>query len=1158
MTGPHAHAAARFGADLARLLEGDAAVYVGVGAGRGRAVVDLLQRAGLLQRAWLFGPHEQTLRDATGQRSHAVMSESSEPDLDAWFEGAGLDHLDVLDLAAGPSSLEVLHRAGGLLTRRLVRVVSVEVGLVAQAGGPPLLRDVARSLAAHRYVGLRLYPLAWDDLADGPVLRGAFAAFVPAGPSSPVAGMHATGGALPAAAVAQHGGWAAHRAAMTDVAIGEARQLVEDILSCHAALQEVRAELAEASEQLAAQRAAFAAERAASQAHLTAQIRHREDLQGKLDALLASRSWQLSAPVRAAGRLGQRLRGQPVSPPFALPPPPQPPAQTDEPDRSPRHAERTDRSDGPPGHDRFLGLDGRQRRVSLRRARNWLWSGYAELGRRWLAEIAGGGVVCAPADRVEAARILAVWHAKRREDELALSWLQRCRALDSGSLARRDTWLVQAQVLAHTGRLAHAEMLLASRRTDPRDASVLLLTASIAGQVEPTAESQVEAWRLLSEVYLVHGLLPVTARDPHEPWSIDNVTTVAPPQRRQDDGPLVSVILPAHNAAATLATALRALLEQTWGNLEILVVDDASEDTTSEVARRFADQDRRVKVLALAENRGAFGARNAGLEMATGAYVTVHDADDWSHAEKIEAQVDLVRAGAPFALSDMVRVAEPLVTVGPPTPGGSLLQPNPSSALMRRDDLLALEGWDDRARITADAELLRRLALRHRLDPELPGLPRAHRGCPLSLVRRTTTSLTGRIETHASTVRFGVRREYREASEWWYARATGDPHGKTITRSALDFPVPTTIRRHRVPRIDTDVLILTDTALDAALTDHTLTLIAGAQAGGLRVALRQVPWWRQYPMRRRVPAAVRERLYQLGVPLAAAHEEVAAEGVLLTHPALFEYRYDGVTTVQPRWAALTVGEFSERTRDNRQALYDPQRVADTLAEVVAGGVTWVAASATLRRRMDADPRFPAPAAAVWTPLLDLTRWQPRPVARSRVGHTPPVLGRSSGEDRLAWPATSAQLREAYCAAQPWTVRLRGGSATVTRLVGDVPGNWQLLPDTDMLGEDTGLAAFLSTLDFYVALPHESAIAPTDRAVLTAMAAGVPVILPPGCAEQFGDAALYAAPGDVAEVLSATWADVAAYAQRVEAGLAYVRRRCDLARFADRLAALTGQ
>jgi glycosyltransferase involved in cell wall biosynthesis len=109
--------------------------------------------------------------------------------------------------------------------------------------------------------------------------------------------------------------------------------------------------------------------------------------------------------------------------------------------------------------------------------------------------------------------------------------------------------------------------------------------------------------------------------------------------------PLVSVIMPAHNAAAFIGEAIASVLAQTFRDLELIVVDDASTDDTTRVVEEVADP--RVRLLRLLRNAGPVGARNAGLDVAHGRYVALLDADDVAHPERIAHQIELLeRSGA--------------------------------------------------------------------------------------------------------------------------------------------------------------------------------------------------------------------------------------------------------------------------------------------------------------------------------------------------------------------------------------------------------------------------------------------------------------------------------------------------------------------------------
>lgn len=103
--------------------------------------------------------------------------------------------------------------------------------------------------------------------------------------------------------------------------------------------------------------------------------------------------------------------------------------------------------------------------------------------------------------------------------------------------------------------------------------------------------------------------------------------------------PLVSIIIPAFNAEQTIAESMFSALNQTYGNTEIIVVDDGSTDGTGEITAAFAAREPKVTLLKQV-NSGVSSARNAGIARARGVFIAPLDADDLWHPTKLARQVE--------------------------------------------------------------------------------------------------------------------------------------------------------------------------------------------------------------------------------------------------------------------------------------------------------------------------------------------------------------------------------------------------------------------------------------------------------------------------------------------------------------------------------------
>lgn len=116
--------------------------------------------------------------------------------------------------------------------------------------------------------------------------------------------------------------------------------------------------------------------------------------------------------------------------------------------------------------------------------------------------------------------------------------------------------------------------------------------------------------------------------------------------------PKVSVIMPVYNSQRYLHDAIESVLNQTFGDLELLLVDDGSVDMSGEMCDSYAERDIRVKVIHK-ENGGSCSARNCGLRNATGEYVTFCDNDDKMMPNSLEKTVEAIEKEQ----ADIVRFA---------------------------------------------------------------------------------------------------------------------------------------------------------------------------------------------------------------------------------------------------------------------------------------------------------------------------------------------------------------------------------------------------------------------------------------------------------------------------------------------------------------------
>lgn len=114
-------------------------------------------------------------------------------------------------------------------------------------------------------------------------------------------------------------------------------------------------------------------------------------------------------------------------------------------------------------------------------------------------------------------------------------------------------------------------------------------------------------------------------------------------KRMTDNGgpELISVILPAYNCERTIENTVKSVLGQTYGNIEIIIVEDASQDGTAEKCRELAGQDKRIRLFNNLSNMGSLKTRLKAVGMAGGEWIAFIDSDDLWQPLKLERQLRL-------------------------------------------------------------------------------------------------------------------------------------------------------------------------------------------------------------------------------------------------------------------------------------------------------------------------------------------------------------------------------------------------------------------------------------------------------------------------------------------------------------------------------------
>jgi hypothetical protein len=462
---------------------------------------------------------------------------------------------------------------------------------------------------------------------------------------------------------------------------------------------------------------------------------------------------------------------------------------------------------------------------SVRKLQAELWGGLPDHAGPALQKIATDHAM-PDTVRFEADYLLAVWLDFQGDEYEARRALERMGTLSYG-LARSARRLIPKSILlARHGLTKAAHATLEQIEGQEHEADRRLALANLGLDAEKLGQ--------INSLYQARGLPLLQTRDPSAPLGLDNLTT-APCAPDPDTAGMgkVSVIVPAYKAGAQIDIALRGLCAQTHQDLEIIVVDDASPDDTFDRIAGWAAQDPRIIPLRQPENGGAYAARNRGLAAATGDFITTHDADDWSHPQKIATQLKELAADPDLmgVITHWARVRPPFQFTTNWRLGHALLQWSHSSFLVRRTVTETLGGWED-LRVSADMEFIWRVQAAYGTGAVRRILP----DIPMAFALDDAGSLTRAPDTHVRSTYLGLRHYYREISRYWHARA---PKGLSPEQQALKWGmIPAALKPGMHQPVEVDVLLRGDCCDPAVLEQMGQIIEADPNR---RVGLAHVP-----------------------------------------------------------------------------------------------------------------------------------------------------------------------------------------------------------------------------------------------------------------------------------------------------------------------------
>ncbi|WP_459385127.1 glycosyltransferase [Arthrobacter humicola] len=697
-----------------------------------------------------------------------------------------------------------------------------------------------------------------------------------------------------------------------------------------------------------------------------------------------------------------------------------------------------------------------------------------------------------------------------------------------------------------------ARVLTAEDPDIEHDYSQNLLALNAVNPHVTGVPSDADAWLAgFNELLREGGAAPISMQE--DSISFYNVTTDLPPATEDQDAPLVTVIMPIYEPSAATNAAVDSLLRQTWRKLEIIMIDDCSPEQDADgrptpyrqQLQDLAARDPRIRLVLNEVNRGSYSVRNDALDLATGDLITVADKDDWHHPQQIELQVrDFLAAPERVAnMTNWVRVDEQLNLVLR-SATGRVVYPSMASLMFRRDPVLKDLGYWDTVRKSGDSEFKSRIENYYGITVEL--ITQA----PLAFALMDGANLTrddmgvGYLAPERRAYLRGYKswhREIRESGESPYMPKSME--GRRFVAPAAYLP-----GARREGPAQYDVVFASEFGFLAGNSTSLFNEISVCLNAGLRVGVIPI-------QNGLIPSASKRQFSRKIDDLVLTGQvdrlslDTAAETDLLIvrWPTALQVAPDVPARLTPKKAVIVSNHPPFEPSGERRS-YDIGVVTRNIERLFGVRPLWAPQSEQIGAMI--APLMPASdlTSFSWKGIIGLKEQASH--NRYRAGR--PTIGRHARDDAAKWPSDRRVFKQVYPADGSANVCILGGAKVPVRK-GFLPRNppsWEIYVFNEISVEE-----YLSEkIDFFVYFHSDGWLEAFGMAILEAMSYGVVCVLPRHFEPVFKDAAVYAEPDQVKDVINELW-DSQRYAQQQQRAVRFIEQECTPEAYLRRLSGL---
>lgn len=628
-----------------------------------------------------------------------------------------------------------------------------------------------------------------------------------------------------------------------------------------------------------------------------------------------------------------------------------------------------------------------------------------------------------------------------------------------------------------------------------------------------------------------------------------SVRTALPPTQDAADGPLVTVLMPVYEPSPALDVAVRSLLDQTWTNLEILLMDDCSPTVDAEghpthyreQLEALAALDDRIRLVFNDTNRGSYSVRNDGLDLSHGDLITIADKDDWHHPQQIELQVrDLITHPDRVAnMTNWVRVDEHL-TMTLRSATGKVFYPSLPSVMFRRDPVFHDLGYWDMVRKSGDSEYKSRIENYYgaKIEPITDA--------PLAFALMEGGNLT-RDDMGVGYLA-PERRAYLRGYKAWHREIREEDASPYLAKSPATRPfvAPETYLPIRSTEPGQyDVVFASEFGFLAGnstslFNEINVCLNAGLKVGVIPLQNGLIP----SAAKRQFIPKIDDLIFTGRIDRLSLDAVNNTDLLVIRWPTAVQSVPDGRSGLNAGRIVIVANHVPYEPSGERRS-YDMGTVTRNVERLFGVRPVWAPQSERISAMI--EPLMPASdlSGMTWKGIIELKDG----IDRNRFHSGQPVIGRHARDDAGKWPSNREVFRQVYPIDGSAQVCILGGTKIPTQkgFMPQRPKNWEIY-----VFNEIDVNEYLEEkLDFFVYFHSEGQLEAFGMAILEAMSHGVVCVLPEQFRPVFKDGAVYAEPDQVQDVIAELW-DAGRYAAQQQRGRAFIEDECSHEAYLRRL------